>query len=387
MNNFVYHNATKIIFGRDTHKDVGKEVSKHAKKVLLHYGSLSIKANGVYDEVVTSLKSSGVDFIELSGVKPNPRLSLVYEGIEICKTNDIDFILAVGGGSVIDSAKAIALGSCHDCDVWDFFVNGKEAQNALPIGVVLTIPAAGSETSNGTVITNEDGWMKRPYGHQELGPKFAIMNPQICFTLPVYQVICGASDIMAHIMERYFTNTVNTDLTDRLCEATMKTVMNNVKKVLKNREDYNAWAEVMWAGTIAHNNLLGTGREEDWASHMIEHELSAMYDIAHGAGLSIVFPAWMKYVHKTNVKRFVQFAARVFDLDIANGNHEDIAMEGIEKLVSFYKEIGLPTKLSHAGIDDKDFEEMASKASKFGNLGNFKKLGHQDIVEIFILAL
>ena len=386
MENFTFQNATKIIFGKDTEEQVGTETKRFSDKVLLHYGEGSIKKSGLYDSVVKSLKDSGVQYIELAGVKPNPRLDLVKEGIDICRKNSIKFILTVGGGSVIDSAKAIAMGVPYEGDVWDFYSGKAVAKTALPIGVILTIPAAGSETSPSTVITNEDGKLKRGCTNIILRPQFCILNPELTYTLPDYQTACGAADIMAHVMERYFTNTKNVDLSDRLCEATLKTMIHNVPLVLKNNSDYALRAEIMWSGTVAHNDLLGMGLIEDWASHAIEHEISGIYDIAHGAGLSIVFPAWMKYVYKDNLDRFVQFAVRVWDVDIDFNDPENTALEGIKRITDFFKGIGLPVTLRDAGISDDKLEEMAEKAT-FRKIGNFKSLGKQDVLNILKLAI
>lgn len=389
MQNFTFQNATKIIFGKGTEDSVGAEVKNYSKKVLLHYGGGSIKKSGLYDKVVNSLKTAGVDFVELGGVKPNPRLSLVHEGIGLCRKQGVDFILAVGGGSVIDSAKGIATGVPYSGDVWDFYMKKATAAEALPLGVILTIPAAGSESSPSSVVTNEDGQLKRDIGYEFLRPQFAILNPEQCFTLPAYQVACGAADIMAHTMERYFTNTVHVDYTDRLCEATLSTMTNNVPAALANPNDFNAFAEIMWAGTVAHNDLLGRGREEDWASHNIEHEISGIYDIAHGAGLAIVFPAWMKHVYKNNVNRFVQFAVRVWKVEQDFEDPEKTALAGIARIEAFFKSIGLPVRLSEAGINDDRYEEMAEKCVASGGgttVGNFVKLRKHDIVSIYKLA-
>ncbi|NLY43117.1 MAG: iron-containing alcohol dehydrogenase [Clostridiaceae bacterium] len=388
MINFTFQNPTKIIFGKGTEKQVGKEVSQYANKVLLHYGGGSIKKTGLYDRVVTSLKEAGIEIVELSGVKPNPRLSLVYEGIRICRENNIGFILAVGGGSVIDSAKAIAMGVVYDGDVWDFFTEKAVPQKALPIGTILTIPAAGSEASTGCVITKEEGGYKRAVNSELIYPRFSILNPEMAFTLPKYQVACGAADILAHLMERYFTNVPNVELTDRLIEATMKTIINNIPIVLEQPDNYDAWAEIMWAGTVAHNNLLNTGRIGDWASHDIEHELSGIYDIAHGAGLAIIFPAWMKYVYKHDINRFAQYASRVWNVDLSLWSLERAALKGIEALENFFRSIGLVTRLKDAGIEDDRFEEMAQKCtgSDQYTVGNFVKLKSADIVNIYNLA-
>lgn len=389
MENFTFQNPTKIIFGKGTENNVGVETCRYGKKILLHYGGGSIKETGLYERIVSSLKEAGVEFLELPGVKPNPRLSLVNEGIKICRENNIDFILAVGGGSVIDSAKAIAIGVPYSGDVWDFFIKKAVPEEALPVGTVLTIPAAGSEAGKGCVITNESGWYKRAVNSDLIYPKFSILNPELAFTIPKNQVVNGASDIMAHIMERYFTVVLNVELTDRLCEAVLKTVINNVPVVLRQPDNYDAWAEIMWAGTIAHNNLLSTGRTGDWASHDIEHELSGIYDVAHGAGLAVVLPAWMKYVYKHDTRRFSQYAVRVWNVDYSFWAPEKTALEGIARLEEFYKSIGLPTKLRDLNIPADRLDEMADKCTNSGELkiGNFVKLGKSDVLNILELAL
>ena len=389
MNNFSFQNATKIIFGKGTEENVGEETKLHADKVLLHYGGGSIKQSGLYDRVTASLKKSGVAFVELAGVKPNPRLSLVKEGIKICRDNGINFILAVGGGSVIDSAKAIAVGVPYSGDVWDFYDGKATPKEALKVATVLTIPAAGSESSPSSVISDDEKQLKRGLTVEIIRPVFSIMNPELTYTLPAYQTACGAADIMAHIMERYFTNTTDVELTDRLCEATMKTLINNVSKILKKPDDYASRAEVMWTGCVAHNDILGTGRDGDWGSHMIEHEISAIYDVAHGAGLSVVFPAWMKYVYKHNVNRFVQFASRVFNVEIDFYNPEKTAIEGIRRLEMFFESIGLPVRLSQMNIKDDKISEMAAKSTQKDSfaVGNFVKLKTSDVAEVLKLAL
>ena len=388
MDNFIFQNPTKIIFGKDAENEVGKETSRYSKKILLHYGGGSIKKTGLYDKVISSLKEEEIEYIELSGVKPNPRLSLVQEGIKICRENDINFILAIGGGSVIDSAKAIAFGVPYNGDVWDLFLGKAVVEKALPLGTILTIPAAGSEASTGCVITKEEGGFKRAVNSDLIYPRFSILNPELAFTLPKYQIACGVTDILAHLMERYFTNTKNVELMDRLIESTMKTVINNTPIILKQNDNYEAWAEVMWAGTIAHNNLLNTGRVGDWASHDIEHELSGIYDVAHGAGLSVVFPAWMKYVYTQDVKRFAQFAVRVWNVENAFWSAERTALEGIEKLQNFFKTIGMPINLTELGINDDRLEEMADKCtnSDTTTVGNFIKLGETDVLNVLKLT-
>lgn len=370
-------------------EQVGTEVRAYGDKVLLHYGGGSIHRTGLYDRIVASLRRAGVDIVELAGVQPNPRLSLVRQGIQLCRQRGIGFILAVGGGSVIDSAKAIAMGVPYAGDVWDFFSGKAELKEALPVGTVLTIPAAGSEASTASVITNEDGWYKRGFNSELIYPRFSILNPELAFTLPKYQMACGASDIMAHIMERYFTNTREVDFTDRLCEATLKTIIQNAPLLAAEPDHYAAWAEVMWAGTVAHNNLLNTGRIGDWGSHDIEHELSAAYDVAHGAGLAVIFPAWMKYVYHHDLARFAQYAVRVWNVDCSFGSPERTALEGIKRLESFYRSLGLPTRLNELQIGEEKLEEMADKctAGDRQTVGNFVKLQRADVLAIYRLAL
>ncbi|MCL4418431.1 MAG: iron-containing alcohol dehydrogenase [Actinobacteria bacterium] len=388
MENFVFQNTTKIIFGKGTEKSAGAEIKKYSNKVLLHYGGQSIKKYGLYERVVKSLTDANIEFIELSGVQPNPVLSMVKEGIGLCRKNNIGFILAVGGGSVIDSAKAIAVGIPYEKgDVWDFFMGKAKAEAAVSIGVILTIAATGSESSVVSVILNEKTKMKKGYHSSFLLPKFAILNPELTYTLPPFQTACGSADIMSHIFERYFTHSKNTDLTDRLCESTLKTVAENTQVVLANPKNYDARAELMWAGTLAHNGLLGTGRIEDWGSHKIGHELGAVYGITHGATLSVIFPAWMKYVYRQNIGRFKQYAFRVWGVDPYFGDDESIALEGIKKLENFFKEIGLPTTLRELSIGNDKFEEMALKELQWGPIGNFMKLQKEDIINIFKLAM
>ena len=388
MNNFEFQNPTKILFGKGMEDKVGEEASAYSKKILLHYGGGSIKKTGLYDRVTASLKKAGVEWIELPDVKPNPRLQLVHEGVKLCKENNLGLILAVGGGSVIDSAKAIAMGAMIEGDVWDFYLGKGEPKAALPIGTVLTIPAAGSEASTGTVITNEEGWLKRAVNSELIYPRFSILNPELAFTLPQFQIACGVTDMMAHLMERYFTNVKHVELTDRLLEATMKTIISQAPLVLQNPKNYDAWAEIMWSGTIAHNNLLDTGRLGDWASHDIEHEISGIYDIAHGAGLAVVFPAWMKYVVEHDVNRFVQWAVRVWNVEMDVFDPAAVAKEGIAKMESFFRFLGLGTRLSELGINVDRIDEMADKCTD-GNkhtVGNFVKLDRESIKKILELA-
>jgi len=390
VKDFEFQNTTKIIFGRGSDNKVGKEVKTlGGSKVLLHhYGDNIIKEIGLYDRIINSLKSEGIDIVELAGVKPNPRLSLVREGIGLCRKENVDLILAVGGGSVIDSAKAISLGLSYKGDVWDFF-SGKakeEVASILPVGVVLTLPASGSESHPGAVITNEDGWHKRGYPSDVLLPKFAILNPENTFSLPPYQTSCGISDILSHMMERYFTREPDVDLTDKLIESLYKTVIKNAYIVMGEPSDYNARAEIMLAGTLAHNGIMGMGRTEDWASHGIEHVLSAVYDIAHGAGIAVIFPAWMKYVYKKNIDRFYQFAVKIWDVAPEPGAREDIALEGIDRYIGFLRMMGLPTTLKEAEIPYDRLDEIAEKCTGGKEIGSFARLNRQDVLNILDLS-
>lgn len=388
MLNFTFSNSTKIIFGKDVEMQVGAETALWGKKVLLHYGGGHIVRSGLKKRVVASLQEAGVEFVELGGVQPNPRLSLVQEGIALARKEQVDFILAVGGGSVIDSAKAIAIGVPYDGDVWDFYAGKTRAKESLPVGVVLTIPAAGSESSTSSVITKEEGWLKRGYGEVIMRPKFAFMNPELTYSLPPYQTACGVADMMAHVMERYFTNEKEVGFTDQLCEATLRSIIQEAPVAIAEPENYGARANIMWAGTIAHNDLLSTGRLGDWASHNIEHELSALYDIAHGAGLAIVFPAWMKYVYRHDIPRFVQFSVEVFGVEQDYHNPERTILEGIRRLEDFFRRIGLPTTLQEADIPADRLEEMAAKstANDTQTLGTFVPLNKADVLEIYKLC-
>jgi alcohol dehydrogenase len=389
MDDFVFQNTTKIIFGRGTEAKVGEEARQFGTRALLHYGGGSVKRSGLFDRVAASLKAAGVSFVELGGVAPNPRLSLVHEGIALCRREKVGIVIAIGGGSAIDSAKAIALGVPYQGEVWDFFAGTAEPKEALPVATVLTIPAAGSESSTASVITNEDGMLKRGFNSPIIYPRFSILNPELAFTLPKQQVANGVADIMSHLFERYFTNSRPVELTDRLIEATLRTVIDAAPRVLARADDYDAWAELMWSGTIAHNNLLNTGRVGDWGSHDLEHELSAAYDIAHGAGLAVVFPAWMKYVHKHDVARFAQVASRVWGVDSAFMDPERAALTGIERLEGFWQYLGLKVRLSGLGIGPERIPEMADKLSSKGTktVGNFVKVGKAEAEAIYQLAL
>jgi len=390
MQNFEYFNKVNFIFGKESELRVGElTLAAGAKKVLLHYGGGSIKKSGLYQRVLTSLEEAGLVVVELGGVVANPRLSMVYTGIDLCKKESVDFILAVGGGSVIDSAKAIAAGNHYDGDVWDLYTGKGSVTETTPLATVLTIPAAGSEVSADTVITKLEGGLKRGYSHISLRPVFSIMNPELTFTLPEFQTTCGVVDMLAHTLERYFTQEKHVDVTDRMAEGLMKSIISIGPKLMYAPDNYDYRADIMWAGTMAHSGLLGTGRVEDWGSHMIEHEVSGIYDIAHGAGLSIVFPAWMKYVYKENVPRFAQWANRVFNIELDPSNLEEAVCRGIAALEQWYQGLNMPIRLSDLDIPGDRIEEMANKATNDGEttIGNFKQLSQEDVVKILELAL
>jgi len=392
MFNFQYYSPTKVVFGKETESQVGALVKEQGcKKVLIHYGSGSVVRSGLLDRVKASLEAEGIAYVELGGVVPNPRVGKVYEGVELCKKEGVDFVLAVGGGSVIDSAKAICYGAVADFDVWDLFAKVRTATNCLPVGVVLTIAAAGSETSNDSVITNEKTLEKHFYGNDIARPKFAIMNPELTMTLPDYQTACGAVDILMHTQERYFTNGGNMEMTDLIAEGLMRNVIANAKILVKDPKNYDARAEMMWAGSLSHNGLTGCGNDGgDFACHVMEHEMGAIYDVAHGAGLAAIWGSWARYVYKNCLHRFVRFATNVMGVE-AVGTDEEIALKGIEALEAFYREINMPTNFRELGVEAKDEElrEMASKAMAFvgGSQGSAKVLYEADLYEIFKMAL
>lgn len=388
MLNFSFHSPTFFEFGRGAETKAGALAKQFGgSKVLLHYGGGSAVRSGLLGRVEDALKQAGIPYVSLGGAQPNPRDTLVYEGIRICREEQVDMVLAVGGGSVIDSAKAIAVGALYEGDFWDFFEGRRAVERTLPVGVVLTIAAAGSEGSNSMVITKEEGALKRGVRSELVRPAFAMLNPELTFTLPAYQTACGAADIMAHIMERYFTNTPEVELTDRLCEAILLTMLYEVPRVMADPAHYDARANIMWAGALAHNDLCGVGREQDWGSHGIEHELSAMYDVAHGAGLAVVFPAWMKYVYKHDVLRFAQFAQRIFGCQMHEDNPEATALEGIQRLTDFWKSIGLPTTFEELGAKEEDIPEMVRKVAYAadGTRGKFVPLTPDMVADVYKL--
>ena len=389
MIDFSFQNPTRIHFGRNALNKLPAEVVRYGRRVLLVYGGGSIKRTGVYDDVMNKLNEAVAQVWELPGVQPNPRLSLVREGIAVCRREQIQLVLAVGGGSAIDTAKAIVNGACYGGDVWELYEGKGSNETALPLGVVLTIPAAGSEMSRSSVITREEDLCKRGRNAYTNFPTFSILNPEYSFTLPPFQTACGIVDIMAHMMERYFTMEENVELTDRLIEGALVTVINNAPIVMEKPDDYAARAEITWAGALAHNTLLDTGRVGDWASHKLEHELSALYDIAHGAGLAVMFPAWMKYVlPRGGAKKLAQFAVRVLGAEAA-GSDEETAAEGIRRLEAFYRSLGLATTLKEMEIDSSRIPEMAARAVAMtgGKLGGFVPLDAAMAEEVYRLAL
>ena len=390
MDNFRFYAPTYFCFGKDSESNIGELVKRFGgTKVLIHYGGGSIKRNGVFDKVVASLKEAAIPYVEQGGVMPNPRSGLVYEGIELCRKEKIDFVLAVGGGSSIDSAKAIAAGAVYDGDFWEYYGTGKTVDKALMLGTVLTIAAAGSEGSADSVITHENGMLKRATTGEALRPKFSILNPESTCTLSAYQTACGITDIMAHVCERYFTNTKDVEVTDRICEGILKTMIEEAPKVMANLQDYQARANIMWAGMVAHNNLCGVGRQQDWSSHDIEHELSSLYDVAHGAGLAVIMPAWMTYVMKHDVNRFAQFAVRVWGCDMNFAHPEITATKGIERFRSFLSSIGMPANFKELGAKEEDIPALVKHLGVAENnkIGGFMQLGPKDVEAIYRLAI
>jgi len=390
MNDFTFYAPTYFAFGRKSEQAVGSLVKRFGgSKVLIHYGGGSVKQNGVFDKVTASLAEYNIPYLELGGVMPNPRSGLVYKGIELCRREGIDFVLAVGGGSAIDSAKAIAAGAVYEGDFWDFYSKGKPVNKALKIGTVLTIAAAGSEGSPDSVITHEEGMFKRGASGEALRPVFSILNPAFTCTLNAYQTACGITDIMAHVCERYFSNTKDVEVTDRLCEGVLKTMITESPKVIANPDDYEARANIMWAGMVAHNNICGVGREQDWSSHQIEHELSSMYDVAHGAGLAVIMPAWMTHVMSHDISRFAQFAVRVWDVDMNFSSPEITALQGIERFRAFLVSIGMPKNFEEIHANEKDIPELVRHlgVTDQDRIGGFVKLGSSDVESIYRLAL
>ncbi len=392
MDNFSFYAPTYFAFGRDAENRAGELTRRFGgSRALLHYGGGSVVRSGLLERVRASLAAAGVSFVELGGVKPNPRSGLVYEGIELCRREQVDFVLAIGGGSTIDSAKAIAAGTVYDGDFWDFYC-GKPVEKALPVGTVLTIAAAGSEGSPDSVITKEEGMIKRGASGEAYRPKFSILNPALTETLPPFQTACGVTDIIAHLYERYLTNTKDVEVTDRLIEALILTMVNEAPKVMENPHDYQARANIMWAGMMAHNNACGVGRSQDWNSHNIEHELSALYDCAHGAGLAVTMPAVFTYVMNHDVNRFARIAMRVWGCQMDFDYPERTARAGIEALRRFLASIGMPQNFAALGAKAEDIEQLAhtccyGNGNASGKLRGFVELTQKDVEAIYRLML
>lgn len=389
MNNFVFYSPTEFVFGKATEMQVGALARKHgARKVMIVCGGGSVVRSGLLDRVKQSLQEAGIEYCLMGGVQPNPVDTKVYEGIEFCRREQADMLLPVGGGSVIDTAKAIAAGVLYEGDFWDFYIGKAKVTKALKVAVVLTIPAAGSEGSGNTVITKLDGLQKLSLRVPEvLRPVFSIMNPELTYTLPPFQTACGVADMMAHIMERYFTNTQEVEIGDRLCEGTLMAIINEAPKAMRNPEDYGARANLMWAGMIAHNGTCGVGCEEDWASHFLEHEISAIYGVTHGAGLSVIFPAWMTWMVEHNVGKIAQYAVRVWGVPESE-DKKAVALEGIGKLKAFFSSLGLPVTFKELGVENPDIDRLADSLhrNKGELVGNYVKLTKQDSREIYHLA-
>ena len=387
MHDFVYYTPTKIIFGKNTEQQCGGLIKAHkCHKVLIHYGGQSALRSGLVDKIKASLEAEGLAYVTLGGVVPNPRLSLIREGIELARREGVDFVLAVGGGSVIDSAKAIAYGAANEGEVWDYYMGKRKPNACLPIGCVVTIAAAGSEMSSSTVVTNEENGFKRSFKTDMARPVFAIMNPELTLTLPAFQTACGCVDILMHTMERYFGHGSNMDITDSISEGLMRTVMHHATVLRDTPAAYDSRAEVMWAGSLSHNGLTGCGSDGgDWATHMIEHELSGMFDVAHGAGLSAIWASWARHVLPQRPDRFALFAEKV--MGVARAESDTVTgLRGIEAMEAFFRSLNMPTSLKELDLapTDAQLAEMAEKALVGkSHIGSVKKLLPPDIVAIF----
>lgn len=391
MINFEFHTPTKVIFGKNAESLVGQEIkSRGYKKVLIHFGGTYLQENGTLERVHKSLTDSGLSYVDLDGVVPNPRMGLVRQGVELCRKEDVDFILPIGGGSPIDSAKAIAYGLANDFDLEDLYMGRVQTDRIAPIGCISTIAATGSETSNSSVITIEKGWLKRAYNHDCARPLFAIMNPELTYTLPAYQTASGGADIMMHTMERYFTTTPDVDLIDRMAEGLMVAIKEATVKAVRCPHDYEARATLMWGGSLSHNGLTGTGRTADFASHKIEHEMGGMFDVTHGASLCAIWGSWARYVYKTDVARFAQFASRIFSVPLNYHDLEETALKGIEAWEDWCHKIGMPTSMKELGISptEEQINEMADKcvATGGGHVGFFQTLYKDDVMNIYRMS-
>ena len=389
MENFVFCSPTEFVFGKDTELDCGKYVRKYGgSHVLVVYGGGSALRSGLMDRIRDSLRAEGILWCELGGVQPNPLDTKVREGIAVCREQSVDMLLAVGGGSVIDTAKAIAAGVCYEGDFWDLYCGKAEIREALPVGTVLTIAAAGSEGSPNSVITKTDGMLKRGTGSPLLRPRFSVMNPALTQSLPAFQTACGATDIMAHVFERYFTNTEEVEITDRLCEAVLLTMRKETPRAVAEPDNYGARSNIMWAGMVAHNNIVGVGRAQDWNSHALEHELSALYHVAHGAGLAVMMPAWMEFVMPHNPMRFAQMAVRVFGCEMNFADPEQTAREGIRAFRSFLHGIGMPVNFAELGAKEEDIPLLVEKLGipEGTTRSGFVPLSAEDAAAIYRIA-
>ncbi|WHX47994.1 iron-containing alcohol dehydrogenase [Paenibacillus woosongensis] len=387
MNSFQFHNPTRLIFGKGQITALKAEVPKYGKKVLMVYGGGSIKRSGLYDQVITQLKEIGAEVTELAGVEPNPRLSTVHRGVDLCKTKEIELVLAVGGGSVLDCAKAIAAGAKYDGDMWDFAEHKAVPKAALPLGTVLTMAATGSEMNGNSVISNEATEEKLGWGSPLVYPVFSILDPENTFTLPKDQTVYGIVDIMSHVFEHYFHKETNTLLQDEFCEALLRTVIETAPKLIEDLESFDHRETILLCGTMALNGVLNMGLSGDWATHNIEHAVSAVYDIPHGGGLAILFPNWMSHNLPQDVARFKRLAEKVFGIDPSGKSDQQVAEEGIAALRAFWNSIGAPSRLADYGIDDSKLELMADKAMRFGPFGNFAKLQKEDVLAIYRRSL
>lgn len=393
MNNFKYYAPTEVIFGRDVENEVGSELIKsEATKVLVHYGGQSAIKSGLLERVKKSIEETDIEYVMLGGVVPNPRLSKVREGIEICKEEEVDFVLAVGGGSVLDSAKAIAYGAVYSGDIWDFYDGKEQITSALPHGNIITLAATGSETSSSSVITNEETGDKVGVNTEYGRPEFTLMNPELTYTLPPYQTACGIVDIIMHTFERYFSPGGVNDMTDEIAEA----VIRNTKKygtiAMENPDDYDARSELLWSGSLSHINLTGLGRVGDWASHRLEHELSGMFDVAHGAGLSAIWGAWARYTYKAAPERFIRMGENAWGLDLKELDKKEAVETMINTVVEYFKTLGMPestTELLGRSLTEEEILKLADNASKTGNktLGSFKVINREDMINIFRMSV
>lgn len=387
MKSFAFYNPTRLIFGKGQLEQLKTLVPQYGKNILLVYGGGSIKRSGLYDSVTSLLKELGSNVVELAGVEPNPRLSTVHKGVDLCKNENIDLILAVGGGSVIDCAKAIAVGAKYDGDMWDFAERKAAAKDGLPLGVVLTMAATGSEMNSGSVITNEQTMEKLGWGSAYSFPTFSILDPEFTYSLPKDQTVYGIVDMMSHVLETYFHLESNTPVQDGFCESVLRAVIEAGPKLIDDLENFELRETIMYSGTMALNGVLSMGSTGDWATHNVEHAVSAVYDIPHGGGLAILFPNWMKHSLSVDPERFKKLAVNVFGIDATGKSAEEVGLEGIEALRAFWNSIGAPSTLADYEIDDSRIEEMADKAMKFGPFGNFNKLQREDVVAIYKASL